>query len=265
ALKAQQIKRETEKQKQILDSINIAKAEEIKLEQIRIQNLKYKQQQDSIAKAKKLLKDKEIQDAKQAELSLEKQSQIKDSINRDNFIEKRKQLIAEAAKKEQLENLEKLRIKDSITKAKNNITSKTEANTCKYFINEYDSFNKQQLIITEKYYIQNKLNIELIREGTKAKINFNYFEDLGCVDYVPNRRSSVLITLENNVNLKFYHSGSLDCNFFSLKANLNSSQIEALKQSPIKSINLKASKTSVLLTDIDYKNFFIEKLQCLDY
>ncbi|KJD35466.1 hypothetical protein PW52_10245 [Tamlana sedimentorum] len=273
--KAEKLKLEQLKQKRIQDSITKAKAEEARLEKIRLENLKYQRQQDSIAKAQaeiakaeklklEQLKQKRIQDS----IAKAKANAQDDAIDRAKQIEKRKQLIAEAAEKQRLETIEKQRIADSITKARSTETmSQDQAyrNTCHYYINEYDSFNHQQLIITEKYFISEQLNIELLREGSTTKIHFNFSENLGCVDYVPSRRSSVRVILENGQGLTFYHSGSLDCNLFSLKANLPESYLNLLKQSPIKSINLKASKGAVLITDINYKDFFIEKLKCIEY
>ncbi|MCB4806739.1 hypothetical protein LG651_00640 [Tamlana sp. 62-3] len=273
--RTEKLKLEQLKQKRIQDSIAKVKAEAARLEKIRLQNLKYQRQQDSIAKVKaeiarteklklEQIKQKRIQDSI-AKVKAEAQD---DAIDRAKQIEKRKQLIAAAAEKQRLETIEKQRITDSIAKAQSSKAASQDQvyhNTCHYFINEYDSFNHQQLIITEKYFISEQLNIELLREGSTTKIHFNFAEDLGCVDYVPSRRSTVRVILENDQSLTFYHSGSLDCNFFSLKANLSESYISLLKQSPIKSINLKASKGEVLLTDINYKTFFIEKLKCIEY
>ncbi|MCB4798542.1 hypothetical protein, partial [Neotamlana laminarinivorans] len=92
--------------KKIQDSITKAKAEEKRLQQIRIQNLKYKQQQDSIAKAKI-----EALKAQKIKHETEKQKQILDSIN----IAK-----AEEIKLEQIriQNLKYKQQQDSIAKAK---------------------------------------------------------------------------------------------------------------------------------------------------
>ena len=137
-------------------------------------------------------------------------------------------------------------------------------NTCHYLINEYDDFNKRYLKITDKYEINETLNIELIKEGSSKKVHINFSKNLGCVDYVPNTRSSVRITLENTQVIILYHSGSLDCNDFSLKAELSESKINQLRNSPIKSFNLRGTKGSVTISDIDYNNFFIDKLKCIE-
>ena len=137
-------------------------------------------------------------------------------------------------------------------------------NTCHYLINEYDQFYKKQIIITDKYFINQNLNIELLREGNTSKIHINLSENLGCANYVPSGRSSVRITLENNQVIIFYHNGSLDCNDFSLKAIISESKIIQLMNSPIKSINLRGTKKSVTISDIDYRDFFIDKLKCIE-
>lgn len=255
--------KEIEHQKLLLD-IQKEKRQKVQLEQSRIR--------DSINKVKEIerlnnLAAIQYQNRKQAEL---KEILIQDSIAKAKNIEHQKRLAAIENQKKKQVLLKQAKKQDSINKAKEEVlnTKLIEENklrhSCHYFINEYDNFLGKQVIITEKYNINQSLNIELLREGFTSKININLAEDLGCVSYVPNTRSSVRINLKNNQTVTLYHSGNLDCLDFSLKAILSQTKISQLQISPIKSITLRGTKRSVTISDIDYPEFFIDKLECIE-
>lgn len=246
---------EDEKQKKI-DSIANVKEEQKKKELKALEiakeyeNLLNQQRnQDSIAKAKNLQK-------------------IKDSINKVREEEERQIALLRYTKRKQNQLLAEQKKLDSIANLRKKNPKIFEEikfrNTCHYLINEYDQYYGRQLIITDKYTIAKNLNIELIREGNSVKIHLNTKENLGCASYVPNTRSSAIITLENDQIITLYHSGSLDCNDFSLKAELSESKMDLLKYSPIKSIFFRGTKGSITILDIDYKMFFIDKLKCIE-
>lgn len=261
-----------EKQRKI-DSTTKAREEQQKqIEAIRIANEKYIQQSkqrklDSITESKEE-KEKQIEAlriANQKYIQQEKQRKL-DSTTKAKE-EKQKQIEAIRISNEKQVFLKKQKKQDSIAKIEEdtNLLEKLKLrNTCHYFINEYDEYYKKQIIITDKYTISKNINIELIREGNTSKIHINLSKNLGCANYVPSRRSSVNITLENNEIVKLYHSGSLDCNDFSLKGILSPSKINLLKNYTIKSITLKGTKESVTITNINYKEFFIDKLKCIE-
>ncbi len=226
---------------------------------------------DSIAKIKEQQRNQnEALEMAKIQEEIIKQREKANSINKVKEQQKQKN---EALEKERFrqEQINRSKKEDSIDKIKekheeklNSIERNEFRNTCHYLINKYDDYYKQQIIITDKYPINEILNIELIREGNASKININLSEDLGCVSYVPATRSTVRVTLENNQVIVFYHSGSLDCTDFSLKALLSQSKINQLKISPIKSFTFRGTRRSKTITNIDYKDFFIDKLDCIE-
>ena len=244
---------------------------ERELRQEKIQKIK-QEVEDSIAR---INEEKERKQNVALQQEIIKQEQIDQKRREDSIVKikeaERKQV--EALQKQRLlqEQINQKRLDDSIAKINaesikdtNSLERNESLNTCKYLINKYDEYYKQMVIITDKYEINPNLNIELIREGNSSKININLSEDLGCVSYVPATRSTVRVTLENNQVIIFYHSGSLDCTDFSLKALLPESKIKQLKQSAIKSFTLKGTKGTVTISDIDYRDFFIDKLKCIE-
>ena len=196
--------------------------------------------------------------------------------------------------RQQIEALKIQRIKDSLAKAKiekqlalkaetNNSTAtiqekaiavaekeipakthKAPSNLCAYQINEFDRFYNIRTIRTERYDLAKDLTVELHRQGYKTSVFFNLSKNLGCASYLPNQRSTVKVTLENNKVVSFYHSWDIECGEFLFKASLSSSKVLSLKQSPIKSIQLKGTKSTLKITDVTNKTFFIEMLTCID-
>ena len=137
--------------------------------------------------------------------------------------------------------------------------------SCHYQINEYDRFYNITTIRTEPYTLNKNLTVELYKQGRKTNIFFNLSEDLGCATYLPNQRSSVKITLENNRIVNFYHSWDIECGeLFLFKARLSSININILKKSPIKSIVIHGTQGYKEINFIEYKEFFIDKLKCIE-
>ena len=137
--------------------------------------------------------------------------------------------------------------------------------SCHYQINEYDRFYNITTIRTEPYTLNKNLTEELYKQGRKTNVIFNLSEDLGCATYLPNQRSSVKITLENNRIVNFYHSWDIECGeLFLFKARLSSININILKKSPIKSIVIHGTQGYKEINFIEYKEFFIDKLKCIE-
>ncbi|MFD0988486.1 hypothetical protein ACFQ1R_00130 [Mariniflexile jejuense] len=194
--------------------------------------------------------------------------------------------LKELAKKEEALKIQKKR-QDSIAKLYAETTKKAEgktslknqevdvkepkvkridktSNTCDFSINEFDPIDRVEIVRINPETLSKNLTVELFKRGKIKNVFFNLFEDLGCTSYLPGNRSFVKVTLENNQTITFYHSWDMDCGEFSLKGNISNSQIRSLKNSPIKSIFLKGTKLSRNIVDIDYKTFFIDKLNCID-
>ena len=187
--------------------------------------------------------------------------------------------IAKIIEKERKE-LEALRNRTAIAKEANTSISysKEEENkkatllerikyrdSCHYQINEYDRFYNITTIRTEPYTLNKNLTVELYKQGRKTDVFFNLSEDLGCATYLPNQRSSVKITLENNRIVNFYHSWDIECGeLFLFKARLSSININILKKSPIKSIVIHGTQGYKEINFIEYKEFFIDKLKCIE-
>ena len=56
----------------------------------------------------------------------------------------------------------------------------------------------------------------------------------------------------------------MDCGDFRFKGVISNSQRALLQNSPIKSVFLKGTKASSEITNIEYKEFFIDKLKCIE-
>jgi hypothetical protein len=258
-----------------------------KLEAERVERAK----QDSIVKVtaeaeKQIALEKEALARKQEAERLEREKQ--ESIAK--FLEEEKQKALEQemlARKLEAERLERIK-QDSIAKvivveaeiieekvASNNTieVEKIEPerlekiefrNTCHHAMNEYDAIDRIKIIRTDPYNLTKNLTIELFKRGRNTNVFFNLQEDLGCSSYLPSNRSYVKVRLENNQTITFYHSWDMDCGDFRFKGVISNSQMALLRNSPIKSIFLKGTKASSEITNIEYKEFFIDKLKCIE-
>ena len=161
-------------------------------------------------------------------------------------------------------NAEKTQTEDKINKQSTDIDRIELRFTCHYQMNEIDEFYNQRIVKTENYEVNDSLKIELYRIGNKKHVFMNFDGQLGCASYFSHNRSSAKIKLENNVIVTIYHSWNVDCGKFSLKGILTNSSISKLKESPIKSIKLQGTKGFIEIENIKYKEFFMDKLGCLD-
>jgi hypothetical protein len=131
-------------------------------------------------------------------------------------------------------------------------------------MNEYDAIDRIRIVRTDPYQINDNLTIELFKRGSTINIFFNLKQDLGCASYLPNNRSYVKVNLDNNQTVTFYHSWDMDCGDFRFKGNISRSQMEQLKKASIKSIALHGTKYSSEFINVEYKEFFIDKLKCIE-
>ena len=161
-------------------------------------------------------------------------------------------------------HVEKVQTDDKINQESKDIESKELRFTCHYQLNEIDTFYNEKVIKTENYKVSDHLNIELYRIGNKKHVFINFDNKLGCASYFSHSRSYAKIKLENNVVVTIYHSWNVDCDNFSLKGILTNSSISKLKASPIKSIKLRGTKDFIEIENVKYKEFFMDKLECLD-
>ncbi|MEL0457239.1 hypothetical protein WJN01_13445, partial [Flavobacteriaceae bacterium SZ-1-7] len=240
-----------------LDSI--AKAKELQ----RLAFLE-KKRKDSIAKAQEENRLALLAQRKMDSVILEREQQQKklQELKSQQYLAKVK------AEREQLEEEQKNNSENqnpvSESKKEKPPEKITSDNSCKYLINEYDDFYKIKTIQTDPYGLSEKLTIELYRYGKKLNVFFNLDESLGCASYMTHNRSSVKVHLENNQVVTFYHSWGVECGDFHFKGRLSDFHIKQLQSSPIASILLRGTKSTVEITNITYKDFFIDKLQCLE-
>lgn len=142
---------------------------------------------------------------------------------------------------------------------------------CHYYKNEIDEFNGTKKIITEIYGLDDyntgeyrQIGVGLQKVGNEKFIRFYSRKDLGCASSYKNDRSFVKVKLENNQIVSFYHFGDTDCGDFSIIARLTQSDILKLKKSPIKSIRLSGTKYYHDIKKVEWKTFFIDKLNCIN-
>ena len=279
--------KEAEKQRLATEALLRKQAEE-----------KAEKQRDSIAKVKKAEKQRLAEEAFQRKKAALRELRIKDSIAKVEEVEKQ-QLAAQELQLKQAEEkakkqrdsiartkqaeaqriaTEALLLKQAEEKAKRQLDSIAKIkeaqklrlensetrNTCKYLINEYDEFYKEQLIRTKLYRLNKNLSVELYRQGNKVNVFLNLSENLGCASYLTRNRSSVKIQLENNQSITLFHSWNVDCENFNFKGRISNSQMQKLKQSAIKSIYFKGTKGAKTVSNIDYRTFFIEKIRCIE-
>lgn len=137
---------------------------------------------------------------------------------------------------------------------------------CHYQQNSIDEFDNVKIVETEYYSINNDFNlaIKLKKRGSNKIIYFSLDTDLGCASSYNTNKSFVKVKLENNDIVTFYHFGDINCRKFTLIGRLSKNEIDRLKKSNIKSIRLQGTDYYKDLTDIEYKEFFKEKLNCIN-
>tara|TARA_R110000868_G_scaffold81814_2_gene231354 strand:+ start:4246 stop:5724 length:1479 start_codon:yes stop_codon:yes gene_type:complete len=273
-------KQEELNQQRRADSIVKVKEEE-RIQQEKLQEISRKNQEelnqqrreDSIVKVN--AEEAKRQQEELREIARKKQEELNERRREDSIVkikeeEKRQQELREIARKNQ-EKLNQKTKEDSILKIKENEIIENRnleriefRNTCHYAMNEFDIFDKIKIIRTDPYKVAENLTIELYKRGQSKQVFFNLSEDLGCASYLPTNRSYVKVKLENNKVITVYHSWDIDCGNFGFKGNLSNSQIVLLEKSPIKSIWFKGTKNFYEITNVDYKEFFMDTLKCLD-
>lgn len=204
----------------------------------------------------KLIIENEEKARREVRLREEKEKIEKEKIKKSN--DKRIRDSITAFKQEmKLNKLIKLREKDSLAKL-------DLRNNCHYKRNEIDEFEKIKIIKTKYYFVSKDLLIALSKRGNNRIVYFGLDSDLGCASPYKNDQSFVKVKLENEDIITFYHFGDIDCAEFTLMGTLTGSEVQRLKNSPIKTIRLQGTKYYEDIIDFDYKEFFIEKLKCIE-
>lgn len=162
-------------------------------------------------------------------------------------------------------------LKALIEKKRNDSIKKVLFRTvCHYTRNEIDKFDKVKIVETDYYPIQSDneskyyFAMKLKKYAGRKYIYFSLDSDLGCVNPYTSDRSNAKILLENGNIITIYHSGDVNCSGdFTLLGALTQGNIINLLKSPIKSIRLEGTNYTRDLNDIEYKEFFIDKLNCI--
>lgn len=208
-----------------------------------------------IEKVKKVRLEEEIK-AKENEKRKIEQKRIEDSISK----EKQRLKLLEIEKQAAID-AENQKIQNQI---------KAEAfekwrNTCEYELNEIDEFDNVKKIKTKRVNISGyNLTVQLYKIGLENYVIFHSFQDLGCASPYSNNQSYVKVKLQNDDIVSFYHSSDVDCGSFRLFARLTKNDLSRLKKSPIKTVRLSGTEYYHDIEEIEYKEYFIDKLKCLE-
>ncbi len=143
-----------------------------------------------------------------------------------------------------------------------NLADKNERQKCAYITNEIDVFDNQRVIRTKFDVISENLAIQLYSKGSKKKIVFGASLELGCASPHKTNRSKVMVMLENEDVITFYHSSKLDCGEFELWGNVSNSELIRLKKSPIKAIKLTGTDYYDTIEKFEWPTYFIDQLKC---
>lgn len=145
---------------------------------------------------------------------------------------------------------------------------------CHYLIDEIDEFTGEKKLITRSYkikkysvYEDSFVEIRIVKHGKEKYVFFYLPEDLGCVSpYETSGRSYTSVKLENDDIIKFNHVGEIDCSSeeFKVASVLTNNIINRLKKSPIKILRFSGTERYFDIENIEYTEFFIDKLKCLD-
>jgi len=138
--------------------------------------------------------------------------------------------------------------------------------TCRYITNEIDDFTNKKVVKTDFYDLKSKKDFILImlrNFDNKKSIVISINKDLGCANPNKNDRSNVKIKLENGKIVSFFHYTDIDCSNFTLIGKLSENDIKNLKSSPIQTIRFTGTKYYHDTKDLVYKDFFIDKLDCI--
>lgn len=207
---------------------------------------------------------KEYDDSKTIEIEKE----VSDAVHQESNIieaqEKNKQIAPLGIDVKRDDDIEKIKAESKINQQSDNADQVELRSNCHYQMNEIDEFYKVKIVKTENYRVNDDLKMELYRTGNKKYVFINFDGNLGCASYFSHNRSYAKITLENNTVVTIYHSWNVDCENFSLKGDLTNYTISKLKESPIRSIKLQGTKDYIEIENIEFKEFFVKKLDCLE-
>ncbi|WP_186826917.1 hypothetical protein, partial [Seonamhaeicola algicola] len=210
----------------------------------RVENLKAQRSLDSIARIK--------------EFERKKQALVREkAIKKAEALREKKRLEAIAKDEaEERNNSKKINIKA--------LERQKYRSTCHYVMNEFDNLYQEKVIMTKAYKIDDGLKAELYKKGKRIDLFLTSNINIGCVSGFSNKNTYVKISLENGTSVILYHTYGTSCSGFEFKGKLANNYVETLKNSPIKSITLKGTKGSKEIINIDYKEFFIDKLKCVE-
>lgn len=135
---------------------------------------------------------------------------------------------------------------------------------CAYITNEIDVFDNQRVLRTKYDVISEDLAIQLYSKGSEKKIVFGASLELGCASPHKTNRSKVMVMLENEDVITFYHSSKLDCGEFELWGNVSNSELTRLKKSPIKAIKLTGTDYYDTIEKFEWPTYFIDQLKCFN-
>ncbi|MGZ0016890.1 hypothetical protein [Yeosuana sp. AK3] len=208
------------------------------------------------------IKKKEVEDRK---LESERKLEIIRQEIEFNKKEKEKKKIRE----QEIAKLERNK-KDSILKVNDSLKIVDIKNNCHYLRNEIDQFDKIKILETEFYGVEfstplfPNLFIKLKKAGLISYVCFYLRENLGCSSPFNTSKSYVKVKLLNEDILTFFHIGDIDCSDeFTLIATISKEQISRLRKSSISSIRLSGTEYYKDIENIDYKEFFVDKLKCI--
>ncbi|MFS4482126.1 hypothetical protein ACKGJY_03860 [Hyunsoonleella sp. 2307UL5-6] len=265
ALGRQQALKEKRKQ----DSINSQKLEVEAKRKVALENALEKQKQEALIVKRKLdsvskatAREQQLL-ARKLELARQQLLELKEKGKKDSIA----RIEAGKMREQNTESNKNKIVSENEEQTKSKITIKEQLkykDSCYYQINDFDKFYNVTTVRTNEYEVGANFTIELYKQAARKNVFFNLSRSLGCASYLPNKRSSVTITLENGKTVSFYHSWDIDCGDFSLKAKLNTSKISILKSSPIQSISMKGTEGTWEILNVTYKEFFIDRLQCID-
>lgn len=108
------------------------------------------------------------------------------------------------------------------------------------------------------------LNVSIMKLGSSKYLKISTNKEMGCTNPHSDNRSKVVFKLKNGISVNFFHSGKLNCDNYVLIGKLTASDIKKLKSSPIKMVRMYDSKHYIDIYTISYKDFFIEKIDCVN-
>lgn len=209
---------------------------------------------------------------KKAEEKKQKEQEAKESL------EKAKLERIAKSKADRLRELKEIEDKKELKKKSDSLQILDMRKKCHYVRNEIDKYEKIKVVEIEYYPVKSNdelffphqlsvihdLSIKLMKYGGQTFIYFHLNEDLGCASGYRSSRSSVKVYLQNDDIITFYHNDDTDCSEFTLRGSLSENEIIRLKKAKIESIRLEGTKYYKDIDAIDYKDFFIDKLKCLN-